>query len=637
MHVYMGSEEQGDSSHTSRSFIETHLPAAPRSSGWATDRMAFIMMSLGRQIIIAAAGAALFLTSAADAQIASRLVTQGLTRPVYATHAPGDERRLFIVEKRGRIRILDLETETLNSDYFLNIESIVQGGTSTSDERGLLGLAFDPNYPENGYFYVCYTATAGSGDSYIRRYSRGSDADHATTTGALTIMSYDQPYTNHNGGFLEFGPDGFLYIFTGDGGSGGDPGNRAQDITSQRLGKVLRIDVSGSLPYAIPSDNPFVGIPGDDEIYAYGLRNPWRSSFDRETGDIWIADVGQNAREEVNFILAEEFRGANFGWKCREGQSTYSSSCGTSGPFFEPQIEYFHNASGGYSITGGYVYRGCAIPEIQGSYFYADYVLANFWSAVPQSNGSVSVQSRTADLRTSISGVSINQVSSFGEDARGELYIVSQAGRIFKIVPDEGSESCDPPPANDECSNALVAEEGVATFTTVEATDSPFEVPLNCSLANGPGLFSDVWFQYTSPAAGFLVVESCDSTFDSRIAIYDAACPDESAGVYACGDDECGDDSSVSTLVAAGQSLLIRIGSTSSGDQGEGRLAISLDPFEVPCDGDLDGDRSVGGSDLGSLLANWSSTTALDADLDGNGVIGGGDLGLMLSNWGPCP
>ncbi len=406
-------------------------------------------MSIRRRVLATAAAAAILLPGIASAQeMATRLVTSGLVRPTFATHAPGDDQRLFIVEKLGKIRILDLETETLNSDYFLDIDSLVTGGSSTNDERGLLGLAFHPDYQNNGYFYVCYTATAGNGDTYIRRYSRGADADHASTAGALTIMSFDQPYTNHNGGFISFGPnDGLLYIFTGDGGSGGDPGNRGQDITNQRLGKILRIDVDNGTPYSIPADNPFVGVTGDDEIFAYGLRNPWRCAFDRETGDLWIADVGQNAREEVNFIREGEISGLNFGWKCREGQSAYSSSCGSSGPFFEPQYQYLHNSAGGYSITGGYPYRGCALPDEQGTYIFADYGTANFWSATPNKNDSLSVQSRTSDLRSSTSGLNINSISSFGEDANGEMYVLSHSGgRLFKIIPADLPEDCGPPP-----------------------------------------------------------------------------------------------------------------------------------------------------------------------------------------------
>ena len=593
-------------------------------------------MSIRRRSLTLAASAALFAFSglASAQEIASRLVvSSGLVRPIFATHAPGDESRLFIIEKQGRIKILDLETETLNSDYFLDIDSIVQGGTSTSDERGLLGLAFHPDYQANGKFYVCYTATAGSGDTYIRQYNRGADADHATTSGAVTIMSFDQPYTNHNGGYIEFGPDGYLYIFTGDGGSAGDPGNRAQDITNQKLGKILRIDVDNGSPYSIPADNPFVGVTGDDEIYAYGLRNPWRSAFDHATGDLWIADVGQNAREEVNYVRPGQISGANFGWKCREGQANYSSSCGSSGPFFEPQIQYFHNSSGGYSITGGFVYRGCAMPELQGTYFYGDYVLSNLWSAVPNKNGTVSVTNRNSDLRVSTSGVSLSSLASFGQDARGEVYMVSQTGRIFKIVPADGSESCDPPPANDDCADAIAVGEGSTAFTNVEASDSGLDMPLSCSSVNGPDVYSDVWFSFEAPATGFLTVSTCGTDFDSRLALYDASCP-TSTGVYGCGDDDCGDDASVDTLVVESQTLLIRVAATEDGAQGEGTLTIDFEPIAPPCPADLDGNGSVNGADLGLLLSAWGSDTY---DVDGNGDgVNGSDLGIMLGAWGGC-
>ena len=608
-----------------RIWLSSHTPLKIGSS-----------MSIRRRSLVLAAVAASFIASLAPAQqdVASRLVVSGLSRPIYATHAPGDESRLFIIEKQGRIRILNLDTETLNPDYFLNIDSLVTGGTSTSDERGLLGLAFHPDYQNNGYFFVCYTATAGSGDTYIRRYNRGADDDHATTAGALTIMSFDQPYTNHNGGFIEFGPDGYLYIFTGDGGSAGDPGNRAQDITNQRLGKILRIDIDNGSPYSVPNDNPFVGQTGDNETYAYGLRNPWRCAFDRETGDLWIADVGQNAREEVNYVRPNEIAGTNFGWKCREGQNTYSSSCGSSGPFFDPQVQYNHNSSGGYSITGGYPYRGCAMPDLQGYYFYADYVLSNFWSAIPLKNGNLSVQNRNSQLRTSTSGVSVNQVASFGEDARGEIYIVSQSGRIFKIVPADGSESCDPPPANDECADAIAVTTGSTSFTTVEATDSDFGVPISCSSTNGPDVFSDVWFTYEAPANGFLYIDTCGTDFDSRLAVYNQGCPNGSSSVLQCGDDECGDDANVSTLALGGQTVVIRVGAPRDLVTGEGVLNISFDPLDDPCPEDLNGDEIVNGADLGLLLAAWGTQ---QYDVDGNGDgISGSDLGLILAAWGNC-
>ena len=243
-----------------------------------------------------------------------RLVT-GLARPVQVVAPPNDFDRIFIVEQRsgstGRIRIFNLDTNTLNSTPFLSLT------VSTSSEQGLLGLAFHPNYDQNGQFYVNYTAS--NGDTYIKRYTVSSNPDIADSGSGYTIMTIDQPYTNHNGGWLGFGPDGYLYIGTGDGGSGGDPGNRAQDITNQKLGKMLRIDVDGGLPYSNPPSNPFVGITGDDEIWAYGLRNPWRCSFDSETGDLWMGDVGQNAYEEVSFQPVTSTGGENYGWRCYEG------------------------------------------------------------------------------------------------------------------------------------------------------------------------------------------------------------------------------------------------------------------------------------------------------------------------------
>ncbi len=439
-------------------------------------------MSIRHRIAIAAAAAVCALPGLAHAQasIGTRLVTTGLVRPIFVTHAPGDESRLFIIEKQGRIRIFNLETNTLNSDWFLDIDPLVTGGTSTSSEQGLLGLAFHPDYQNNGYFYVNYTSVSGSGDTQVVRYQRGADDDHATTSGALTLMSFDQPYSNHNGGFISFGPDGMLYIFTGDGGSAGDPGDRAQDVTSQRLGKILRIDVDGGTPYAIPSDNPFAGGGGDREIWAWGLRNPWRSAFDRETGDLWIADVGQNAREEVNFVRAGTGNGRNYGWRCMEGQSCYTSSSGCScnaANLTDPQYQYLHNSSGGYSITGGYPYRGCAMPDYQGTYFFADYVTANFWSAVPQKSGALTVTSQTSALRVAQNGGGTQSaITSFGEDAKGEIYICNQnSGRIYKIIPLDLPEDCGPPPSPYDLNGDGCVDGGdIGIFVTQWGTPNSF-------------------------------------------------------------------------------------------------------------------------------------------------------------------
>ena len=381
-------------------------------------------------------------------------VAGNLDHVVFATHAPGDYTRLFIVEKQGRIKVLNLKTGVLNATLFLDIDSLVGGGLSTNDERGLLGLAFHPDYQNNGYFYVDYTNN--SGRTTIARYSVSDDPEVADPGSALILLTIFQPFSNHNGGWIGFGPnDGFLYISTGDGGSAGDPGNRAQDITNQLLGKMLRIDVDGNDGpggnYGIPAGNPFVGITGDDEIWAYGLRNPWRSSFDRATGDLYIADVGQNAWEEIDFQPADSTGGENYGWRCYEGDHPFNTSgCPAPETMVFPIHEYSHAL--GRSLTGGYVYRGCAIPTLDGTYFFADYVFTRLWSFTYEGNNVLNFTSRIAELSPSSDGFAINQISSFGEDARGELYIVDQgsgiSGQVFKIVPVKPTIS----PADLDCS-----------------------------------------------------------------------------------------------------------------------------------------------------------------------------------------
>jgi glucose/arabinose dehydrogenase len=364
----------------------------------------------------------------------TRLIT-GLSRPVQVVAAPNDYDRIFIVEQRsgstGRIRIFNLDTNTLNSTAFLSLS------VSTSSEQGLLGLAFHPNYDQNGYFYVNYTAS--NGDTYIKRYTVSSNPDIANSSSGYTIMTIDQPYSNHNGGWLGFGPDGYLYIGTGDGGSGGDPGNRAQDITNQKLGKMLRIDVDGGLPYAIPASNPFVGITGDDEIWAYGLRNPWRCSFDSQTGDLWMGDVGQNAYEEITFQPASSTGGENYGWRCYEGNHAYSTGgCPNQSTMTFPVWEYPH--SSGCSVTGGEIYRGSAIAGLQGTYFFADYCYSTIWSFRYDGSSVYDYQNRTSQLSPDIG--SISSISGFGRDAAGEMYICDLNGEVFKIVPTPATGAC---------------------------------------------------------------------------------------------------------------------------------------------------------------------------------------------------
>ena len=363
--------------------------------------------------------------------LTSQLVVNGLARPVQVVSVAGDYDRIFIVEQRsgstGRVKIFNLDTWSLNSTPFLS-QSV-----STSSEQGLLGMAFHPNYANNGYVYINYTAT--NGDTVIKRLTvSASNPDVVNSGSGYTIMTISQPYTNHNGGWLGFGPDGYLYIGTGDGGSGGDPGNRAQDITNQKLGKMLRIDVDGGSPYSNPPSNPFVGVTGDDEIWAYGLRNPWRCSFDRLTGDLWMGDVGQNAYEEISFQPGNSQGGENYGWRCYEGDHTYNTS-GCSGPYVFPVWEYGHGS--GCSITGGPIYRGNAIPDLQGTYFFSDYCTSRLWTFRYDGSNVYDYEDRTSEI-----GGNISSVAGWGEDAAGEIYICDLGGEVWKIIAEAPSGAC---------------------------------------------------------------------------------------------------------------------------------------------------------------------------------------------------
>jgi glucose/arabinose dehydrogenase len=352
--------------------------------------------------------------------VALQEVAAGLAFPLYLTAPPGDP-RLFIVEKGGAIRIV--KDGSLLPAPFLDLSSRVSGGA----EQGLLGLAFDPAYAANGRFVVHYTDV--SGNTTIAAYRVSADnPDLADPASEAVLLTVEQPFPNHNGGQILFGPDGMLYIGLGDGGGGGDPGGRGQSLTDL-LGDILRVDVASGTSYTVPPDNPFVGqADARPEVWSYGLRNPWRFSFDAATGDLYIADVGQNAWEEVDVVSAAAGagRGANFGWSVTEGRHCYASaSCDTTG-FTLPVLEYSH--SSGCSISGGYVYRGAAIPALQGHYFYADYC-SGWVRSFRLQDGQAAEPYQWPTLAPG------GAVPSLGQDAAGELYVLNAGGQVFRIVP----------------------------------------------------------------------------------------------------------------------------------------------------------------------------------------------------------
>ena len=344
------------------------------------------------------------------------VVTSGLSSPVYLTAPTGDTARLFVVEQSGQIRVV--QHGQLLPAAFLDIHTrLVSGG-----EQGLLSVAFHPNYATNGYFYVNYTDL--NGDTRVERYTvSAADSNLADTATHKLIIFIPQPYTNHNGGLVMFGPDRMLYIGMGDGGSGGDPQNRAQSPDSL-LGKLLRIDVDGGDPYAIPAGNPFATTGGAKEIWALGLRNPWRFAFDRSAGLLYIGDVGQGAWEEVDVQPASQ-GGLNYGWRIMEGAHCYNPANCSSAGLVLPAVEYDHS-NGQCAIIGGFVYRGTRFPALAGQYFYAD-LCAGWVRSFSYAGGTVTGQtSWNLDL-------SPGSPLSFGEDARGELYLLTGGG-VYRIA-----------------------------------------------------------------------------------------------------------------------------------------------------------------------------------------------------------
>lgn len=385
----------------------------------------------------ASAVLALFIGAACVASIATaapvtppepaiELVVGNLQNPTIIANAGDGSNRLFIGEQRGMIWIWN--GAQLLATPFLDISDRLIVGS----EQGLLGLAFPPDFGTSGYFYVHYSANP-TGDTVVSRFSvLAGSPDQADPASEQAVLRVAQPFSNHNGGMLAFGPDGMLYLGLGDGGSGGDPGDRAQNL-DVLLGKVLRIDPQGddfpadpTRNYAIPPANPFVGVPGADEIWAYGVRNPWRFSFDRATGDLLIGDVGQNAWEEIDHQPSTSGGGENYGWRCYEGNHSYNlSGCGPPEDYVAPILEYPH--SQGCSVTGGYRYRGTEFPNLYGTYLYGDYCTGTIWGATDD-GGTWSSSPLLSSLLN---------ISTFGEDEQGELYVadrVANVGGVYRIV-----------------------------------------------------------------------------------------------------------------------------------------------------------------------------------------------------------
>jgi glucose/arabinose dehydrogenase len=346
-------------------------------------------------------------------------VAGGLRDAVYVTGAPGESSRLYVVRQSGTVRIL--QRGRMLSRLFLNVSRLVRSG----GEQGLLGLAFHPGYARNGRVFVNYTDRGG--DTVVAEYRRAARNRLNPSSGRI-LLRIEQPFANHNGGHLAFGPDGMLYIATGDGGSAGDPDGNAQNRASL-LGKILRIDVdarSGGRAYGIPSGNPFASGGGRPEVYAYGLRNPWRFSFDRTRGDLWIGDVGQNRVEEIDFARRGRGAGRNYGWNAFEGRAAFAGPSAAQGRApTRPVAQYSH--ARGCSVTGGYVYRGKRAPALRGRYLYADYCTGELWSmrAGPRPG---SPRRETGRLN-----VRLRTVTSFGESTGGDLYVIS-GGALYRFT-----------------------------------------------------------------------------------------------------------------------------------------------------------------------------------------------------------
>jgi glucose/arabinose dehydrogenase len=344
-------------------------------------------------------------------------IASGFKRPLFLTNANDGTNRLFVVDQSGQIWVL--VDGVVQKQPFLDVSGLI---TTRGNEQGLLGLAFHPRYKTNGLFFINYSNV--NGDTVVARYTvSSSDPNLADPNSAAFVIQIDQPFPNHNGGNLAFGPDGYLYIGMGDGGSQGDPNGNGQNPKAL-LGKLLRLDIDNAQPYAAPKDNAFATNPDfAPEVWALGFRNPWRFSFDRKTGDLYIGDVGQNQWEEIDFQPAGASAGLNYGWNIMEGTHRYSGEPVKEG-LTAPITEYSHSV-GGCSITGGYVYRGDVLKALDGVYFFADYCSGIIWSTFRDANGA---------WQTNLFKDTDYSIPSFGQDEAGELYVINQGGSVLKLV-----------------------------------------------------------------------------------------------------------------------------------------------------------------------------------------------------------
>jgi glucose/arabinose dehydrogenase len=414
-----GATEAPAASTAAPSAAPAEPTAAPATSAAAPTSAAEATATPAQATAVAStpAEAAPTAASADSSEIKLEEAAADLKSPVFITHAGDKSNRMFVVEKKGTIAIL--HDGKRSATPFLDVSSLITSGGS---EQGLLGLAFHPQYSSNGRFFIYYTAS--NGDNTLARYQVSDNPDVADPNSATVLFAQPDFAANHNGGMLAFGPDGHLYVGLGDGGGGGDPQSNGQN-RSTLLGKLLRLDVSGDQPYAIPPDNPWPsGADGArPEIWAYGLRNPWRFSFDRATGDLYIGDVGQNAHEEIDFQPAGASGGLNYGWSVREALHCFQADPCESNDMVDPVAEYSHDQ--GCSVTGGYVYRGAAFPSLAGVYIFGDYCSGTIWSLHRDGSG-------TWEQRELLdSGLSI---SSFGEDEAGELYVVDLGGTLYRVT-----------------------------------------------------------------------------------------------------------------------------------------------------------------------------------------------------------